>query len=71
MVARGKIGVAVFRDPRSMGANSAEALILDMQGRGDEIQEVVYTDLRTLDTIEAIRTHVPIEVLDIDAKLAN
>jgi ABC-type sugar transport system substrate-binding protein len=71
MVARGKIGVAVFRDPRSMGANSAEALIMDMQGRGAEIPKVLYTDLRTLDTIDAIRTYVPIEILDIDAKLAN
>ncbi|MBR3372311.1 MAG: sugar ABC transporter substrate-binding protein [Rhodobacteraceae bacterium] len=71
MVARGKIGVAVFRDPRSMGANSAEALIMDLQGRTDEIPPVLYTDLRTLDTIDAIRTYVPVEMLDIDAKLGN
>ena len=71
MVARGKIGVAVFRDPRSMGANSAEALIMDMQGRASEIPRVLYTDLRVLDTIDAIRQYVPKEMLDIDAKLAR
>ena len=71
MVARGKIGVAVFRDPRSMGANSAEALILDRNGNTDDIQQVTYTDLRTLDSVESIREHVPKEMLDIDAKLAE
>ncbi|WP_333835428.1 sugar ABC transporter substrate-binding protein, partial [Rubrimonas sp.] len=38
MVARGKIGVAVFRDPRSMGANSADALIRHMRGQADQIE---------------------------------
>ncbi|MFN3972188.1 MAG: sugar ABC transporter substrate-binding protein [Gemmobacter sp.] len=71
MVARGKIGVAVFRDPRSMGANSAEALILDQQGKTAEIKRVVYTDLRVLDSVDAIRTYVPKEMLDIDARLAK
>ena len=71
MVARGKIGVAVFRDPRSMGANSADALIKDWQGREDEIEKVVYTELRTLDDVDSIREWVPIEMLDIDARLAN
>ncbi|MDZ5699078.1 sugar ABC transporter substrate-binding protein [Chelativorans sp. M5D2P16] len=71
MVARGKIGVAVFRDPRSMGANSAEALIMDMQGKTSEIPRVLYTDLRVLDSVESIRTYVPKEMLDIDAKLAE
>lgn len=71
MVARGKIGVAVFRDPRSMGANSAEALIMDMQGKRDEIPRVLYTDLRTLDSVESIRQYVPKAMLDIDAKLAE
>lgn len=71
MVARGKIGVAVFRDPRSMGKNSAEALIMDQQGKRAEIPRVLYTDLRTLDNIDAIRQYVPKAMLDIDAKLAN
>lgn len=71
MVARGKIGVAVFRDPRSMGANSAEALIMDLQGKRADIPRVLYTDLRTLDDIEAIREYVPKAMLDIDAKLAK
>jgi ABC-type sugar transport system substrate-binding protein len=71
MVARGKIGLAVFRDPRSMGANSADALIRHMRGEEDRIERIVYTDLRTLDSVDAIRTYVPREMLDIDAKLAN
>ena len=71
MVARGKIGLAVFRDPRSMGANSAEALIMDLQGKRADIPRVLYTDLRTLDSIETIRQYVPKAMLDIDAKLAK
>ncbi len=71
MVARGKIGLAVFRDPRSMGQNSADALIKHLRGQEDQIERVVYTDLRTLDSVDAIRTYVPKEMLDIDAKLAN
>lgn len=71
MVARNKIGVAVFRDPRNMGANSAEAIIMDLNDNKDEISEVTYTDLRTLDSVESIREFVPEEMLDIDAKLAE
>jgi len=71
MVARGRIGVAVFRDPRSMGANSADALIMDVRGRSAEIPRVLYTDLRTLDSTDKIREFVPKEMLDIDAALAD
>lgn len=71
MVARGKIGVAVFRDPRSMGANSAEALIMDQAGRTADIPRIIYTDLRTLDSVDVIREFVPKEILDIDARLAR
>ena len=70
MVARGKIGVAVFRDPRNMGANSAEALIMDLNGSSEDIPEVSYTALRTLDSVDSIRQYVPKEMLDIDAELA-
>jgi ABC-type sugar transport system substrate-binding protein len=71
MVARGKIGVAVFRDPRNMGANSAEALIMDLKGRTEDIPKVTYTELRVLDSVESIREYVPKEMLDIDAVLAE
>jgi len=71
MVARGKLGVAVFRDPRNMGANTAEALLMDLEGRTDEISKVVYTELRTLDSVESIREWVPKAMLDIDARLAE
>jgi ABC-type sugar transport system substrate-binding protein len=71
MVARGKIGVAVFRDPRNMGANSAEALIMDLNGKTDDIPKVTYTDLRTLDSVDSIKEYVPVEMLDIEARLAE
>lgn len=71
MVARGRIGVAVFRDPRSMGANSAEALIMHKNGQTTDIPLVSYTALRTLDSVDSIREFVPKEMLDIDAKLAE
>lgn len=69
MVARGKIGLAVFRDPRSMGATSADALTKHLRGQAAQIQRVIYTDLRTLDSINSIRQYVPKTMLDIDAKL--
>jgi ABC-type sugar transport system substrate-binding protein len=71
MVARGKIGVAVFRDPRNMGANSARALLADLEGRSDDIENVTYTALRVLDDTDSIREFVPIEMLDIDAALSD
>lgn len=71
MVARDKIGVAVFRDPRNMGTNSAEALIMDLNGNTEDISEVSYTALRTLDSVDSIRQYVPKEMLDIDAKMAE
>lgn len=44
---------------------------MDMQGKTSEIPRVLYTDLRVLDSVESIRTYVPKEMLDIDAKLAE
>ena len=54
MVARGKIGVAVSRDPRDMGANTANALIMHLEGREQDIPKVLYTALRTLDSVDSI-----------------
>ena len=71
MVARGKIGVAVFRDPRNMGANSAQALLLDLMGNSEDIERVTYTALRVLDDTDSIREFVPVEMLDIDAALSD
>ena len=71
MVARGKIGVAVSRDPRDMGANTANALIMHLEGREQDIPKVLYTALRTLDSVDSIRKWVPKAMLDIDAKLAE
>lgn len=69
MVARDKLGVAVFRDPRNMGANTAEALIKDHNGNTEDISEVTYTALRVLDSVDSIRKYVPKAMLDIDARL--
>jgi ABC-type sugar transport system substrate-binding protein len=71
MVARGKLGVTIFRDPRNMGANSARALLMDLQGKRDQIEKVVYTPLRTIDSADAVRQYVPRAMLDIDAALAR
>ena len=71
MVARGKIGVAVSRDPRNMGENTANALIMHAEGREQDIPKVLYTALRTLDSVDSIRKWVPKAMLDIDAKLAE
>ena len=71
MVARGKIGVAVSRDPRNMGENTANALIMHFEGREQDIPRVLYTALRTLDSTDSIRKWVPKAMLDIDAKLAE
>jgi len=71
MVARGKIGVADSRDPRDMGANTANALIMHLEGREQDIPKVLYTALRTLDSVDSIRKWVPKAMLDIDAKLAE
>ena len=71
MVARGKIGVAVSRDPRNMGENTANALIMHLEGREQDIPKVLYTALRTLDSTDSIRKWVPKAMLDIDAKLAE
>ena len=71
MVARGKIGVAVSRDPRNMGENTANALIMHLEGQEADIPRVLYTALRTLDSTDSIRKWVPKAMLDIDAKLAE
>ena len=44
-VALEEIGVAPFRDPRSMGRASATALLMDLQGRGDEIERTSYANI--------------------------
>jgi ABC-type sugar transport system substrate-binding protein len=67
-VARGQLGVAVFRDPRDMGARVARALLRDHEQQ-DQIDTLSYTTLRVLDSIESIRQYVPTDMLDIDAVL--
>lgn len=64
-VALGEIGVAPFRDPRSMGRASATALIEHLTGREDEIQETVYAQIPVLDSAYRIRQHVPADMFDV------
>jgi ABC-type sugar transport system substrate-binding protein len=70
-VARGQLGVAVFRDPRDMGARVAQALSHDYEQQQDQIDVLSYTTLRVLDSIDSIRQYVPTDMLDIDAVLGN
>ena len=54
-----------------MGENTANALIMHLEGREQDIPKVLYTALRTLDSTDSIRKWVPKAMLDIDAKLAE
>lgn len=64
-VALGEIGVAPFRDPRSMGRASADALLLHLTGREDDIQKTVYANIPVLDNAYRIRKSVPAEMFDV------
>jgi ABC-type sugar transport system substrate-binding protein len=68
-VVDGKVGVAVLRDPRDMGRNSAKALILHLNGRENEIEEISYTALRPVYDADSAREAVPKELFDVDAYL--
>lgn len=68
-VALREIGVAPFRDPRSMGRASATALLLHLQGREDEIVKTSYADIPVVDSAYRIRMHVPAEMFDVVAFL--
>jgi ABC-type sugar transport system substrate-binding protein len=70
-VVDGRIGVAVLRDPRDMGRNSAEALILHLNGREDEIVEISYTALVPVYDADTARAGVPKELFDVDAWLSR
>ncbi|MEQ8968345.1 MAG: sugar ABC transporter substrate-binding protein [Azospirillaceae bacterium] len=68
-VALGEIGVAPFRDPRSMGRASAEALLLHLTGREDEIQETVYAEIPVAESTYTIAKFVPSDMFDVNAFL--
>jgi len=70
-VALREIGVAPFRDPHSMGRACAEAVLLDLSGRADEIQKTFYADIPVLDSAYRIRKHVPPAVFDVNAFLGR
>lgn len=68
-VALGEIGVAPFRDPRSMGAASANALLLDLCGRADEIEKVSYANIPIVDSALRMVENVPSDMFDVVAFL--
>ncbi|WP_164730566.1 sugar ABC transporter substrate-binding protein [Pelagibacterium montanilacus] len=68
-IATGDIGVAPFRDPRSMGRASAEALLAHLTGREGDIERTVYADIPVLENAYRIRQSVPSEMFDVAAFL--
>ena len=68
-VAVGEIGVAPFRDPRSMGRASAEALLLHLTGNEGAIEKTVYADIPVCDSAYRITQYVPREMFDAKAFL--
>lgn len=64
-VALDEIGVAPFRDPRSMGAASANALLLHLCGREAEIEEVSYATIPIVDSALRIVENVPSDMFDV------
>ena len=70
-VALGEIGVAPFRDPRSMGRASADALIKHLTGDEDQIDKTVYAEIPVLDNAYRIRKHVPAEMFDVTTFLVE
>ena len=68
-VALGEIGVAPFRDPRSMGRASAEALLLHLTGNEGAIEKTVYADIPVCDSAYRITQYVPREMFDAKAFL--
>lgn len=68
-VALGEIGVAPFRDPRSMGRASAEALLMHLTGNEGTIEKTVYADIPVCDAAYRIAKYVPAEMFDVNAFL--
>jgi len=64
-IALGEIGVAPFRDPRSMGRASAQALLAHLTGRESEIERTVYAEIPVLENAYRIRKSVPREMFDV------
>ena len=64
-IALGEIGVAPFRDPRSMGRASADAIIKHLTGREAEIEKTVYAEIPVLENAYRIRKSVPGEMFNV------
>jgi ABC-type sugar transport system substrate-binding protein len=63
-ICRGDVGVAPFRDPRDMGRLAATAIMLDLEGRTDEIPEISWTELPIIDSCDRAFEVVPRPFLD-------
>ncbi|SDO18053.1 sugar ABC transporter substrate-binding protein [Vreelandella arcis] len=68
-VALGEIGVAPFRDPRSMGRASAEALLQHLTGNEADIDKTVYATIPVTESVYSISQHVPEAMFDVNAFL--
>ncbi|MGF1627401.1 MAG: sugar ABC transporter substrate-binding protein [Alphaproteobacteria bacterium] len=68
-VALREIGVAPYRDPPSMGRACAEAILLHMTDRADEIPPTYYADIPVLDSAYRIRKEVPVAMFDVNGFL--
>ena len=63
---RGEINNSVFRDPWDMGRLAAEAIIADMNGEGDSLEEIEYTELAPITSCDDGFETVPRDILEQD-----
>ncbi|MGM0702917.1 MAG: sugar ABC transporter substrate-binding protein [Pseudomonadota bacterium] len=68
-IALGEISVAPFRDPRSMGRASAEALLQHLTGNEEQIQKTVYSDIPVAESVYSVAQFVPQDMFDVNAFL--
>lgn len=60
----GELNNSVFRNPRLMGQLAVEAIVADLEGRADELEEVTYMDLTPVADCEDVFEVAPAELLD-------
>ncbi|MBE0532267.1 MAG: sugar ABC transporter substrate-binding protein [Rhodospirillales bacterium] len=68
-IALGEISVAPFRDPRSMGRASAEALLQHLTGNEAAIKKTVYAEIPVCESAYSIAKFVPAGMFDVNAFL--
>lgn len=63
---RGEINNSVFRDPWDMGRLAAAAIISDLAGEAESLEEIVYTDLAPITSCDDVFNAVPRDILEQD-----